>query len=239
MNKVLVVGDMHLKPKLFDRAEKVLESGQADFAVQLGDLVDDWGEEFNLALYERTIRRAIDFHKKFPNTLWCMGNHDFGYYHPEYGKRCSGHSRFVEYPMGELLLEMKDAGIEQKIVRHIDNVIFSHAGLTEEWMSVVGLGGIENDTTGNCLENLVNNVEPGLLWRGDSPIWARPQDERMRLFSDRLQVVGHTPMEKITQEGDLLSTDVFSAYPSGAPIGEERFIIVDTKTKKWHYAKED
>ena len=231
MSRVLCIPDVHLKPKLFDRAEKILESGQADFAVQLGDLVDDWGEKFNLSLYERTIRRAIDFHKKFPNTLWCMGNHDFGYYHPEYGKRCSGHSRFVEGEALTFLQEMARQGAKQKILHHIDNVTFSHAGVVEDWVVALPENKISFDSN-------VVNVDTRDLWRMDSPIWARPQGERMRLFSDRLQVVGHTPMEKITQEGNLLSTDVFSTYPNGAPIGEERFIIVDTKTKKWHYAKE-
>ena len=57
----------------------------------------------------------------------------------------------------------------------------------------------------------------------------------MRLYKPRksLQVVGHTPMERITKEGNLISTDVFSTYRDGRPIGSEEFLLLDTLT--WEY----
>ena len=48
-----------------------------------------------------------------------------------------------------------------------------------------------------------------------------------------LQVVGHTPMDEITREGNLISTDVFSTYRDGKPIGTEEFLLLDTVT--WEY----
>ena len=48
-----------------------------------------------------------------------------------------------------------------------------------------------------------------------------------------LQVVGHTPMDAITKEGNLISTDVFSTYRDGKPIGTEEFLLLDTVT--WEY----
>lgn len=79
MSKVLVIPDIHLKPRMFDRAAAILKSGQANFAVVLGDLVDDWGQYHNIDLYELTLNRAIEFAKEFPKTLWCYGNHDLSY----------------------------------------------------------------------------------------------------------------------------------------------------------------
>ena len=69
----------------------------------------------------------------------------------------------------------------------------------------------------------------------NNPIRLRPQGRKMRLYKPRklLQVVGHTPMDRITKEGNLISTDVFSTYRDGRPIGTEEFLLLDTLT--WEY----
>jgi len=258
MSRVLVIPDVHLKTWMFDRAEKILESGQADFAVQMGDLFDDWDMQFAVAFYEKTVKRAIAFHKKFPKTRWCMGNHDFGYYLPEYGRKETGHSRLLEENMSKWLADdMYKADIKQEIMHIIDNVIFSHAGVTEDYVKrqVPDKSKWEDDET--FIYNLLNDSPPAPLWESDSPIWARPQEdfseetgERISIFCSRMwkakkymQVVGHTPMHKITHHEakytDLLSTDVFSTHNNGAPYGEQKFAIVDTVNKTWQYAKED
>ena len=45
-----------------------------------------------------------------------------------------------------------------------------------------------------------------------------------------LQVVGHTPVEKITREGNLISCDVFSTDRDRKPIGTQEYLIIDTLT---------
>lgn len=244
--KVLAIPDIHLKCEMFDRAEKILESGQADFAIQLGDMFDDWDMQFAIAFYQKTAERAIEFHKKFPKTLWCMGNHDFGYYNPEYGRRETGHSKLMEDEMKRQLEKMRKAGVSQKIVHVVDNVIFSHAGVMKEWVErqkqlvkypTDGFVGI-----GDMLR-LANHASPDELWLENSPIWARPgrsQHGKGLWWPERyLQVVGHTPMEGATFENNLLSTDVFSTYSNGAPIGDCRFVIVDTEKQSWRCVNED
>ena len=42
--------------------------------------------------------------------------------------------------------------------------------------------------------------------------------------------LGHTPMDMITKEGNLISCDVFSTYRDGKPIGTEEFLLLDTET---------
>lgn len=245
MSRVLVIPDVHLKSEIFDRAEKILESGQADFAIQLGDLFDDWDMQFAAAFYQKTAQRAIAFQKKFPNTLWCMGNHDFGYYSPEYGRRETGHSKLMEEEMSKLLQEMRDAGIRQEIAHVVNKVVFSHAGVTEDWVNrqktlvlypADGFVGI-----GDMLR-LSRNASHDELWQDNSPIWARPQLAHHSTglwWPERyMQVVGHTPMKGITFENNLLSTDVFSTYSNGAPIGDGRFVIVDTDSQSWKCVKE-
>lgn len=52
------------------------------------------------------------------------------------------------------------------------------------------------------------------MWNDASPLWQRPQYSKMRMYKqgEFLQVVGHTPVKKITQAGDIISCDVFSTY---------------------------
>lgn len=40
--RVLVIPDIHLKPWIFDRAEKILNEGKADRAVCLMDMADKY-----------------------------------------------------------------------------------------------------------------------------------------------------------------------------------------------------
>ena len=65
--RVLVIPDIHLKPWIFDRAEKILKDGKADRAVCLMDLPDDWNMEFQIERYKETFDRAIAFAVGYEN----------------------------------------------------------------------------------------------------------------------------------------------------------------------------
>ena len=77
--KILVIPDVHLKPFMFDQAAQLLKKGEADRAVCLMDIADDWGKQYEIYLYVQTYDAAIRFAKEFPDTLWCYGNHDLSY----------------------------------------------------------------------------------------------------------------------------------------------------------------
>ena len=77
--KVLVIPDIHLKPWIFEAADRILREVPADRAVCLMDIADDWDHEFDLELYRGTYDAAIRFAKDHPDTLWCWGNHDLSY----------------------------------------------------------------------------------------------------------------------------------------------------------------
>lgn len=239
MALVLVIPDVHLKPKMFDQADELLKRGVAECAVVLGDLVDDWGEEFNLPLYARTMQKALEFNRDHSGTLWCLGNHDWGYYNPDFGKRESGHSRFVEGEMRTWLDEFLRQGIDQRRYIIVDNCIFSHAGLNKNWLAKKRKAYREADLE----SNEVFRIKYRMLWEENSPIWWRPQkeyggDPDEAWEKDKfLQVVGHSPVKTPTQEGSILSCDTFSTYRNGAPYGDQSFVVVDTITKKWEKAK--
>lgn len=237
--RVLVIPDIHLKPKIFDAADKILESGVADGAIQMGDMVDDWGEEYNLSLYTSTLERAIRFQKEHPNTLWVMGNHDYGYWHPNMGVKEAGHSRFVEGEVLTFLKELERKGGVQKIMHVVDGCIFTHAGLTLEWIQERTPANSHWDDELDFVYNLVNDAVSEDLWQENSPIWVRPQIDHYEMYPANLQVVGHTPVKEPYEENGMLSTDVFSTYRNGAPFGSQEFVVVDTEKGTWEKVKEE
>lgn len=236
MSRVLCIPDVHLKPVMFDKAEKILDSGQADFAIQLGDIVDDWGEEFNIDLYERTLNRAAKFYEGHPDTLWVVGNHDYGYLHKEYGRRETGHSKFTEIFIVPLLEKLP-----QQIAHIVDGVLFTHAGLTLDWMNrrLEKVGYKEEKPPIDRLAHIINYATPEELWQEDGPIWARPHLDRLALYPVKLQVCGHTPVRDLRCLDGLLETDTHSTYKNGAPFGDKSFAMVDTETKEWTKIQEE
>ena len=233
MSRVLAIGDVHLKPQMFDIAHRILVSRRADMAVQMGDIVDDWGLQFAVAYYQETVNAAIKFQRQHPNTKWCMGNHDFGYYHPiPYGRNESGHSIPLEPIVESLFKRLEKAGAHPKIAHLIDNTIFTHAGLTAEWVEKL-LEGKDSALEPEEVIDTINNADLEILWKERGPLWTRPQWGDVKLWGDKLQVVGHTPVRSATKIGNLLSTDTFSTYQSGAPYGDEKMVIVDTITGEW------
>ena len=231
--KVLVIPDVHLKPWIFDQAAEIMESGQCERAVFVGDLVDDWGHESDLELYEETFKKAIWFAKKYPDTLWCYGNHELAYVWGKYEN--DGYSEDAEGIVQEYLgiLEETVAPGSLAVVHRIDNVIFSHAGIIREFVDY-WLPDCGEDV--DAVIEAINESSDNVLWEGTSPIWTRPQDgfRKAGIFApDYLQVVGHTPMRSIMSQGSLLSTDTFSTFSNGRPIGNEEMCWVDTVTKDW------
>ena len=97
------------------------------------DIPDDWDREMDVALYSETYDAAIAFARQFPKTLWCYGNHDLSYL---WGRLESGYSPYAEATVIRKLEELK-ASLENEFrlayVHRIDQVLFSHGGLTKEF----------------------------------------------------------------------------------------------------------
>lgn len=245
--RMLVIPDVHLRDWMFDDADKLLKDGVADGAVFLGDIVDDWGQETNIAQYKKTLDRALKFQKDYPDTLWCKGNHDMAYL---WSVPCSGTSRVLATQDAAIsgLCDLyydstkdDDKPIDKKtaaFVHKVDNVLFSHAGISR----IFALENTETDKAYNDVDfvlDMINAMDENKLWNDDSPIWLRPQNHyagyTLDMYKPRtfLQVVGHSPMKEITKEKSLISCDVFSTYRNGFPYGNEEFCIVDTVKKTW------
>ena len=230
---VIVIPDIHLKPGLFERASELLKEKKADRAVCLMDIPDDWDQQFNLDLYAQTYDAAISFAKEYPDTLWCYGNHDLCYL---WNRRESGYSAIAQGIVCEKLNKLREALPDPErlqVLHRIDNVLFLHGGLADAYVSTFTPASRYNDV--DEVIRRINSFGPEKMWMGLSPIWFRPGYDTGKMYKPRklLQVVGHTPVQQIRKDGNVLSCDVFSTYQDGTPIGSQEFLIVDTVT--WDY----
>ena len=119
------------------------------------------------------------------------------------------------------------------IMHRIDNVLFSHGGLTADFLRWLNKDLLDAD-----IEEViaaVNDAPHDYLWNDESPLWFRPQYETREIFRADIykQVVGHTPVERIFEKDGIISTDVFSTYRDGRQIGESAMIVIDSETGKY------
>ena len=231
--KVLVIPDVHLKPFMFKQAAELMEQGIAKRAVCLMDIPDDWDKQFDIPLYEETYGGAICFAKRYPDTVWCYGNHDLSYvwHMPE-----AGYSAMASYTVQKKLIDLKEVLPENnpiKYVHRIDNVLFSHAGVAQNFVDLY-VPKTKHDNV-DVVIDYINNLGKVEMWHDTSPIWLRAQYNNVTMYKSHqfMQVVGHTPMDAITKKKNVISCDVFSTYRDGKVIGTEEFLLLDTIT--WDY----
>lgn len=234
MMKVLVIPDVHLKPWMFQRASALLKQHVAEKAVCLMDIPDDWNMQYNLEAYEQTFDTAIWFAKEHPSTLWCYGNHDVSYV---WQQKETGYSpiapRIVCTKLQELKIALPDAN-QLAFIHRIDNVLFMHGGLTDNFVHDY-IADEDYGNTDKVLET-INQFGYTELWHDDSPLWYRPPYRFLKMYQadTMLQVVGHTPVQKIRQTGNLILCDSFSYNRDRTPHGEQKYLLLDTNTWEWN-----
>lgn len=231
--KVLVLPDIHLKPFVFSQARELMNKGVADRVVCLMDIADDWGKELRIEEYINTYDAAISFAKAFPDSLWCYGNHDLSYI---WAEKESGYSCAASWIVRQKLMELNmtlPLDNPVKYVHSIDNVLFCHGGISRYFVEKYVPASKYNNVS--YVVNKINSLGHEEMWCDDSPIWYRPQYYKGKMYMSRkyLQVVGHTPVEKIGRCGNIISCDVFSTYQDGTPIGTQEFLLIDTIT--WEF----
>ena len=228
--RVLVIPDVHLKSALFTGAASILSEGRADRAVCLMDIPDEWNQELNIDLYETTFDSAIQFARDFPDTLWCYGNHDQSYV---WKFLETGYSYFAESIVKSKLISLKRSLVSKDniaYIHRIDNVLFLHGGLTNEFV----MKNVDKDRWDDVdhVIKTINGLNEEIMWGNDSPIWFRPQSANTPMYGEGsfVQVVGHTPVKTLMREGNVISTDVFSRSRDGSFIGTCNFPVIDTET---------
>ncbi|MCR5126859.1 MAG: metallophosphoesterase [Lachnospiraceae bacterium] len=229
--KAFVIPDIHLKPWIIDKAEDIIKKGEYDKIVFLGDFVDDWHQEGNIALYDETFERLQRFIENYPDSHVTWGNHDMSYL---WWERESGYSDAARDTAVKWITKLEYEHRDMfSFVYRVDNVIFSHAGITRDMVACYNKKKVDLDRMISSL----NIGDRSRMWKEYSPLWARPG--RFDFYpKDYLQIAGHTPVRRpvLYQKNNLLVVDTFSTYRDGRPVGNEKFVWVDTETKEFGVA---
>ena len=191
--KILVLGDIHGR----DCWTNIVANEPCDKVIFLGDYVsthDNITEEQQITNLDRILTYKIANPDK---VILLRGNHDMQHLNYYWGE-CSGYFKKV----ADHMTSIKDKFLENTQWIYInDNVLFSHAGISDIWLGE------------NKLED-INNMEPSEYF-GFTPAsifdnygisktqpltWIRPQILCECNIKGYTQVVGHTPVKRI---GDI------------------------------------
>ena len=195
--KLLVLGDNHGRPQW----EEIIKKEQPDLTIFLGDYVSSH-ESIDSASQITNLEKILQYKESHMDSVILLrGNHDtqhLGYSWAE----CSGYFPHV----GEYLMKNKGRFLSLTQWIYIYNdIIFSHAGISTEWLKVANISSIEE----------INNIEPDNrfgFWPckmsdfyGISPTqpctWIRPQTLVEYMPEGITQVVGHSPVKVICNVG--------------------------------------
>ena len=212
--RILTFGDIHGRNVWKDVIDRE-GIDNLDLIVFLGDYFSS-REDIPVDLQEENFRHIVEFKNMYPDKVVLLrGNHDMEackYYWAE----CypSHHSRWV-YENKEWFLD------NTQWVLQIDDVVFSHAGITKRWYEDMR----ETYPEITCFED-INNIEPSEMfgfrpcklsdYYGESETqpctWIRPAFLCEYGFPEIRYVVGHSTAKAITecrkalieQYGDLI-----------------------------------
>lgn len=196
--KTVILGDIHGRTCWYD----IIRKETPDRIIFMGDYVSTHDRGMTIDQQCSNLEDILNFKEGFgENCILLRGNHDMqhlGYHWAE----CSGYFPHV----AKWMVGIRDRFLEDTQWVHIqDDMVFSHAGITDKFWEYLNLG---EPTEDNILK--INEIEPSSLfgftpthlsdWCGDSPTqpltWVRP----VTLMEHNIgwkQVVGHTRTKHI------------------------------------------
>lgn len=193
----IILGDTHGR----DCWKEIIKRETFDRIIFLGDYVSTHDRDITEDDQINNLEEILRFKEKNPDRVILLrGNHDGQHVSDKEAFRCSGFFPNVS----QYLHEMKDrfAQDTQWIFVDENNVIYSHAGVSQTWMDYSGFMNLE-EVNMAPLEDERFGFTPDTPWDcyGDSvtqpPTWIRPSALAECNIKGYDQVVGHTPMIKV------------------------------------------
>jgi len=242
MTKIIAVGDVHGRD-FWQKVAKV--EHDFDQFIFIGDYFDSF--TISPEKQQDNFMDICDFKlKKLDKVTLLLGNHDM-HYLPQATQSCSGWKKENHLRMKELLGRLVDTDLI-KLCHQVDNVIFSHAGISKTWLNKTGIWEEDSNTVVTDYINSKLKTNPELFefqkedktgygeHKGQSPIWIRPESLRKDVGKHFVQVVGHTATDRITLVDD-------SIILIDSPKSKEYLIIEEGKIKPkklvWEKRKEN
>ena len=208
--RILVIGDIHGHTSW----EKVVMEEDYDKVIFLGDYFDNYkdtpGKE-QVANF-KGILAVKEAHPDKVELLY--GNHDHSYLNNEH---CSGYQWRNQHEYEKILKETKDKGW-LKPVYVLDDIIFSHAGVSSYWLKEVARLDKPEDISFETVPldlfdfNTLTGFNPYGNTKSQSPIWIRPNALYGSPVEGYRQIVGHTHTKEPYSKDWLFLNDLMPKY---------------------------
>lgn len=242
MAKTLFVGDLHGKPDLLPLINRVIKREQIDRMVILGDICDDWTLSNNgMAYWFQSF--ANWYARREIETIPLLGNHDIPYF---LSKGSSALKRIRDIapgfrPGAHRKVHELMADIPFELAWTDGEVIATHAGLTVGWEKQHDLEDKSIREIVSWMNGLMRRstqlgdlfMEIGKARGGDSvnpsPLWADLSETGKDGDQHFTQVVGHSPVDTVTRNGNIWYCDTFSTRQDGSSIGDWTLLVKDDK----------
>lgn len=199
MKKRIIIGDLHGLQTWKD----IVIKENPHQVIFLGDYFDS----FTIPPLVQKINfdDLLDYQKTHPNTVLLLGNHDFHYlYNTMITEQYSGYNNETQNLIGyrdNILDRCVDNGMNIVFIDYINKTIYSHAGVSQNWMNEhIPDNDLSNINT-TSLVSMKFTYKDGGDWYGSSefssPIWIRPEGLLKCPYKDNdgvvwNQVFGHT-----------------------------------------------
>ena len=203
MNKLVAIGDIHGR----DTWQQIVEQEQPNIVVFMGDYFDSYDIPGLDQIYN--FQNIIQWKLDNPQcqVIMLIGNHDF-HYMPVCSEKYSGFQRALWPEVGRVL---EDKRHHLKIAFRYDDLVFSHAGVSPEFL-------LNNKWGEQDMVEFLNDLwyfQPHKFKFADNgyghsdpygddtfqgPLWIRPKS-LMKACQDikktMIQIVGHTEVKQI------------------------------------------
>ena len=210
MIKRLILGDVHTH---LNTIQDIYYKEDPDEVIILGDYVDGFGKTPEDSL--NCLKGVLELQKLHRESkpgpfILLLGNHELHYLLS--GEKYSGYNLRTESLCRDILKEnLLNNNIQIIKIDRTNNIIFSHAGITNSWYEKWNYDHLEDINDIKSIEDLDSLRFTGHNMYGDDPyngpLWVRPNS----LCSDPLegwnQIVGHTHYEYITESKGITFID--------------------------------
>jgi hypothetical protein len=238
-HKLLVIPDIHTH---YQKAERIIEKFyKTHKLIFLGDYFDQFGDtpEVNAdtAQWLKTTMNS------YPDWIYLYGNHCV-HYHPNFSIMCSGFSTKKKIAINEVL-SIEDWN-KLKYFHFENGYWFSHAGITKYWFQHPLKEGINIDNVQRIIDDSVEKLKirdstDNSIWAashkrgGISPVgsilWEDWKD--LELIKGFRQVVGHTPIHRITTiEDENTKSSITNVDTSGSRVYMSELLEIDENGKR-------
>jgi predicted MPP superfamily phosphohydrolase len=204
--KIISIGDIHGR-----KTWKQIDPSKYDKVIFVGDYVDSFDVQNEDML--SNLLDIIQFKKdNMDKVVLLLGNHDIQYmFHPEF--RCSGFRATMLASLYPLFNENRSLF---QCAYQIDNYLWTHAGISNSWYKKYEeyFASLESDETIASRINEISNssknwilhevgaIRGGLRYDEGGITWADRSETLGNSLNGYHQIVGHTPIAKITTFGN-------------------------------------